>query len=73
MRPLQPRWHQWVGLAAMVERFFSGSNVLLADGVGVGKTMQAFMVMAYMRYLRVLSEGNEPSRPDLGTLRNHTA
>ena len=48
-RRIWPRWHQMVGLVAMVRRFFDRKNVLLADGVGVGKTMQAITAMAYLR------------------------
>ena len=60
-RRIWPRWHQVVGLVAMVERFFSHRNVLLADGVGVGKTMQAFMAMAFLRYsLRKQRKGENP-------------
>lgn len=52
-----PRWHQLVGLSAIVKRFFEGKNVLLADGVGVGKTLQAFMTMAYLRFLKTKNMG----------------
>lgn len=54
LRNLRPRWHQYVGLAACVKRFFDRKNVILADGVGVGKTMQCLMIMAYLRHLRVV-------------------
>ncbi|KAH8114058.1 P-loop containing nucleoside triphosphate hydrolase protein [Phellopilus nigrolimitatus] len=53
LRPLEPRWHQYVGLAAMAKHFFNGENVVLADGVGVGKTLQCFMVMSYLRHMKV--------------------
>lgn len=56
LRELRPLWHQYVGLTAMVKQFLNGRNVLLADGVGVGKTMQVFMTCAYMRYLRLRSD-----------------
>ena len=49
--PLRPRWHQYVGLAACVKAFLLGKNVLLADGIGVGKTMECMMIMAYLRHL----------------------
>lgn len=52
LRRFWPHWHQLVGLAAIVKRFFEGSNVLLADGVGIGKTITAFMVASYMRALK---------------------
>ncbi|KAL5476548.1 hypothetical protein ACEPAI_3228 [Sanghuangporus weigelae] len=53
MRPFRPRWHQYVGLAAAIKRFFEGKNVLLADGVGVGKTLECFMMMCFLRHLRI--------------------
>ena len=62
---LKPMWHQLVGVAAMVRRFFDGKNVILADGVGVGKTMECFMVMCYLRYLHGLKE--KEVRPPIGT------
>ena len=51
---LQPRWHQLVAVAAMMDRFGDGKNVLLADGVGVGKTLECCMMMAYLRHLRIM-------------------
>lgn len=50
---LEPKWHQYVGLAACVKRFFNNENIILADGVGVGKTMQCMMIMAYLCHLKV--------------------
>lgn len=64
LRILSPRWHQYVGLAASVKRFFQGLNVILADGVGVGKTMQSFMMMAYLRHLVV----TKAKAPPIGKL-----
>ena len=63
-RRIWPRWHQLVGLTAMLARFYTHKNVLLADGVGVGKTMQAFMAMAYLRYCKFrLKNGQKPIPP----------
>jgi SNF2 family DNA or RNA helicase len=56
----RPRWHQYVGLVAMVKRFFDGQNVILADDVGVGKTLQCMMVMAYLRHLKVMKAEKPP-------------
>ena len=64
---LTPRWHQLVGLAACVKRFFRQLNVILADGVGVGKTMQYLMIMAYLRHLNVTNA----SPPPIGKLTFH--
>ena len=58
LRALQPQWHQLVGLSAIIKRFYSGSNVLLADGVGVGKTMECFMAMAFLRHQRIMQSKN---------------
>ena len=54
------RWHQLVGLCAIVDRCIDGKNVILADAVGLGKTCICFMSMAYARYLRVLSGTRPP-------------
>lgn len=60
LRELRPQWHQYVGLAAIVKQLRRGNNVLLADGVGVGKTMECLMTVAYMRYLRLLGPALRP-------------
>lgn len=51
LRPLKPYWHQYVALAAMAKMVFHGRNVLLADGVGVGKTLECLMLVAYLRHM----------------------
>lgn len=38
---LQVRWHQWVGIYKMIDQYLNGLPVLLMDGVGLGKTIQA--------------------------------
>lgn len=48
--PFLPRWHQYCGLVAMIARFIENKNVLLADGVGVGKTLQGLMLFAWLRF-----------------------
>ena len=50
--PVEPHWHQYVGVAAAIQRLFRNRNILFADGVGVGKTLQALMVMCMLRYYR---------------------
>lgn len=59
---LQPRWHQLVAVAAMMERFKAGRNVILADGVGVGKTLECCMTMAYLRHLRITQTPNSTGK-----------
>ncbi|KIM35969.1 hypothetical protein M413DRAFT_32020, partial [Hebeloma cylindrosporum] len=59
LMPLSLKWHQLVGVASIVDKSFfpegsdrTGANaapgMLLADGVGVGKTVQ---IMAYISFL----------------------
>ena len=38
---LRARWHQKVGLLRIMEQMFQKKPLLLMDGVGVGKTLQA--------------------------------
>lgn len=64
---LEPAWHQYVGLAACVMRFFRGLNGMMADGVGVGKTLQCFLIMNYLRHLIV----SKASPPPIGMLLNY--
>ena len=53
---LKLRWHQLVGVCAIVDRCADGKNVILADTVGLGKTCICFLAMAYVRYLRVFED-----------------
>ncbi|EGN97047.1 hypothetical protein SERLA73DRAFT_75893 [Serpula lacrymans var. lacrymans S7.3] len=39
--PLQPKWHQLVGIVKMMDKVLKGEPLLLMDKVGVGKMMQA--------------------------------
>ncbi|KAG1786495.1 P-loop containing nucleoside triphosphate hydrolase protein, partial [Suillus variegatus] len=47
---LAPRWHQLVGILRMVDRALMGEPVMLMDGVGIGKTMQAVAVVASLAH-----------------------
>lgn len=51
-QPLAPRWHQLVGIFRILQRAFDGQPVLLMDGVGLGKTMQAIGAIACLAYYR---------------------
>lgn len=51
--PLQPRWHQWVGVLRIMDNMFSGKHMLLMDQVGVGKSMQAVGAIAMYQYQRM--------------------
>lgn len=61
--PMNPFWHQYVGLCAMVKRAFQGENVILADGVGVGKTLTCMMLLSWSRYHACQSEKGECMPP----------
>ncbi|KAG1779882.1 P-loop containing nucleoside triphosphate hydrolase protein [Suillus placidus] len=49
---LAPRWHQLVGILRLIDRFLDGKPVMLMDGVGVGKTMQAVGLIACLAHYR---------------------
>jgi len=65
LQPLTLKWHQLCGVAAMVEKLFvqlgDGTNVCLADDVGLGKSAQ---IMAFITFLIIVwfSE-KDPTRP----------
>jgi TATA-binding protein-associated factor len=50
--PINPRWHQLAGVHAVLRRLFSTtatsetSGVLIADEVGLGKTLQSLAIVA---------------------------
>ncbi|CCM06798.1 uncharacterized protein FIBRA_09098 [Fibroporia radiculosa] len=50
--PLEPRWHQYVGMLQMAQRMMDGKPTLQMDEVGVGKTMQAIGLIALRAYYR---------------------
>jgi hypothetical protein len=49
---LAPRWHQLVGILRLIDRVLDGRPVMLMDGVGVGKTMQAVGLIACLAHYR---------------------
>ncbi|KAG1798808.1 P-loop containing nucleoside triphosphate hydrolase protein [Suillus variegatus] len=49
---LAPRWHQLVGILRLIDRVLDGEPVMLMDGVGVGKTMQAVGLIACLAHYR---------------------
>ncbi|KAF9224670.1 hypothetical protein BS17DRAFT_682450, partial [Gyrodon lividus] len=51
-QPLVPRWHQLVGIYRTLEQVFKDKPLLLMDGVGLGKTLQAVRAIACMAYYR---------------------
>lgn len=51
-KPLVPRWHQLVGILRMLQRAFDGQPILVMDGVGIGKTLQAIGFIACLAYYR---------------------
>ncbi|KZP14431.1 hypothetical protein FIBSPDRAFT_686255, partial [Athelia psychrophila] len=50
--PCNPRWHQLIGMLALLDSAFNGKNILLMDEVGLGKTMQVAGVVALVTYFR---------------------
>ena len=46
---LEPRWHQLVGIHAIFNRWSQDENAIIADEVGLGKTMQCLAVMGCLR------------------------
>jgi hypothetical protein len=50
--PLQPRWHQLVGILKMVHSAFKGDSILLMDEVGLGKTLQIVGLVAVLAFYR---------------------
>lgn len=47
-----PRWHQLIGMLALVDAMFNGKNILLMDEVGLGKTMQVAGAIAIITFFR---------------------
>jgi SNF2 family DNA or RNA helicase len=50
--PLDPRWHQLVGIVKMLTNCFQRRPVLLMDDVGIGKTLQVIGLVAVLAYYR---------------------
>lgn len=49
-------WHQWAGVVKIVHNLLHWRNLILMDGVGVGKTMQATASMCMMDWVRMQQE-----------------
>jgi hypothetical protein len=49
---LVPRWHQLVGILRLTDRVLDGKPVMLMDGVGIGKTLQAVGLIACLAHYR---------------------
>ncbi|KAF4584742.1 hypothetical protein EYR38_001973 [Pleurotus pulmonarius] len=66
-KPISLLWHQLVGVAAIIATMFFGqrvtqapmSGVLLADGVGVGKTAQVMATIAFLQQVQVIETVEE--------------
>lgn len=46
--PLALRWHQYIGVLAMLNRCFAGEPIMLFDEVGVGKTIQVIALICLL-------------------------
>ncbi|KAF4598990.1 hypothetical protein EYR40_006078 [Pleurotus pulmonarius] len=63
-KPMSLLWHQLVGVAAIVSQMWYGqrvtsapmSGVLLADGVGVGKTAQVMATIAFIQQVELIEQ-----------------
>jgi SNF2-related domain len=49
---LKVKWHQIIGILKIVKQAFKGEAVLLADAVGLGKTIQVAGAIATLAYFR---------------------
>lgn len=64
-------WHQWVAVIEMVKRTFTnelgkkGTPTLLADQVGLGKTITTILYLQVIWHLQVLQTTN-PNWPEVG-------
>ncbi|KAF4590491.1 hypothetical protein EYR38_009792 [Pleurotus pulmonarius] len=63
-KPMSLLWHQLVGVAAIVAQMWYGqrvtsaqmSGILLADGIGVGKTAQVIATIAFIQQLELIEQ-----------------
>ncbi|KAF4568554.1 hypothetical protein EYR40_010036 [Pleurotus pulmonarius] len=63
-KPMSLLWHQLVGIAAIVAQMWYGqrvtsaqmSGILLADGVGVGKTAQVITTIAFIQQVKLIEQ-----------------
>lgn len=71
---VQADWHQLVGAITLIEHFFHkqatrAPGMLLADEVGVGKTLQAVVFAAFLTWaVDTAAEGKLSSIPILSEL-----
>ncbi|KAG2057258.1 hypothetical protein BDR06DRAFT_878362, partial [Suillus hirtellus] len=49
---LAPWWHQLIGILRLIDRFLDGKLVMLMNGVGVRKTMQAVGLIACLAHYK---------------------
>ncbi|KAG8699862.1 hypothetical protein FRC11_013416, partial [Ceratobasidium sp. 423] len=67
---ITPLWHQWVAAMEMIDRSFtttlgeSGTPTLVADEVGMGKTVQSILYLQIIWHLKWLQDSN-PSWPGI--------
>lgn len=76
-RPVEPRWSQFVGLIAILKRLYSKAQdtpaqpcILVADEVGVGKTIETILTITYVMAVRFAKEHNIPLPPLFGEFRS---
>jgi hypothetical protein len=59
----EPMWHQWASVIEMIDRSFTedgqeGRPTLLADEVGMGKTVQVIIYLQLLWHLKTLQDSN---------------
>jgi hypothetical protein len=75
MIPMQGQWHQLAGVCGIIDKVFLGqeappktSHILIADDVGLGKTLEIMMVLAFVMQVYVCEENAEiEQRPPIVT------
>lgn len=55
-RELKLFWHQGIGVLKIMDNLMAGRNLLVMDGVGVGKTLQAVASIALYEWLKDFKE-----------------
>jgi SNF2 family DNA or RNA helicase len=59
----EPMWHQWASVIEMIDRTFTmdgedGRPTLLADEVGMGKTVQVIVYLQVLWHLKTMQDSN---------------
>lgn len=63
---LYPRWHQFTGVYRAIYNIFRGLPLLLADEVGLGKSLQSFAIMSVLAWARTVRKEMRKFPGDMG-------